>query len=311
MNHESSSSNIRIGNAPCSWGVEFGDDPRNPAWTQVLDDARDAGYQGMELGPLGFLPEDPAALTEAMQSRGLTLTAAVMFRPVHDPARRDEVLDVTHRTCRSLRTLGAEQFVIIDSIAAARAPTAGRPSEAERHPDWDGFMRRLREICEIAAGEYGMTVSLHAHAAGYLEFEDEVHRAMDAIPASLLGLCVDTGHCEYAGTDPVQLYRTYAERVPYVHFKDVDAAVRERVVTNRIGFYDACAQGLFCNLGDGVVDFAGFRDALGEHGYGGWGTVEQDCDPQAAAAPVDDARANHDFLRRAGLADGAASGSEA
>ena len=24
---------LSIGNAPCSWGVEFADDPRNPAWT--------------------------------------------------------------------------------------------------------------------------------------------------------------------------------------------------------------------------------------------------------------------------------------
>lgn len=294
--------NLKIGNAPCSWGVEFGDDPRNPPWTRVLDDARDAGYRGMELGPLGFLPEQPDQLHEAMDSRGLTLTAAVMFRPLHDPARRDEVLDVTHRTCRSLRTLGADQFVIIDSIAEARVPTAGRPDEAERHPDWDGFMARLREVCEVASGEYGMNVSLHAHAAGYLEFEDEVHRAMEAIPASLLGLCVDTGHCEYAGTDPVALYRTYHERAPYVHFKDVSPSVRAHVVEQRIGFYEACAQGLFCNLGDGVVDFEGFRDALAKHGYDGWGTVEQDCDPTAAASPVDDASANYAFLRRAGIA---------
>lgn len=298
---------LRIGNAPCSWGVEFGDDPRNPSWQKVLDDARDAGYVGMELGPLGFLPEEPDELTEAMQSRGLTLTAAVMFRPLHDPAKWEEVHDVTHRTCRSLKTLGADQFVIIDSIAEARVATAGRPDEAERHPDWQGFMKRLREVCEIASGEYGMQVSLHAHAAGFVEFEDEVHRAMDAIPESLLGLCIDTGHCEYACTDPMALYRTYHARAPYVHFKDVDDAVRTRVVAERIGFYDACANGMFCNLGDGVVDFAGFRDVLAEHGFTGWGTVEQDCDPEAAASPVDDARANYDFLKRVGLAAEASS----
>ena len=298
---------MRIGNAPCSWGVEFGEDPRNPPWRRVLDEARAAGYEGMELGPLGFLPEEPAELAEAMGERGLTLTAAVMFRPLHDPARHAEVLDVAHRTCRSLRALGATQFVLIDSIAERRAPTAGRPEEAERHPDWPGFMRRLREVCEVAHGEYGMTVSLHAHAGGYLEFEDEVHRAMEAIPAALLGLCVDTGHCAYARTDPVALYATYHERVPYLHFKDVDPAVRERVVGERVGFYEACAQGLFCNLGDGVVDFAGLRDALAAHGYDGWGTVEQDCDPRAAVAPLDDARANREFLQRTGLAraDGA------
>lgn len=292
---------FRIGNAPCSWGVEFGDDPRNPPWAKVLDDATEAGYRGMELGPLGYLPEDPAALQDAMESRGLTLTAAVMFRPFHDPARFDELIDVAHRTCRSLQSLGADQLVLIDSIAEARVPTAGRPAEAEPHPDFADMMRRVRSVCDIATGQYGMTVSLHAHAAGYIEFEDEVHRTMDAIPAASLGLCVDTGHCEYARTDPVKLYRTYAERAPYVHVKDVDAAIRERVVAERIGFYDACAMGLFCNLGDGVVDFAGFRDALVDTGYAGWVTVEQDCDPEAAASPVEDAKANADFLVATGI----------
>ena len=53
---------LRIGNAPCSWGVEFADDPRNPPWERVLDETVEAGYEGTELGPIGFMPEDPALL---------------------------------------------------------------------------------------------------------------------------------------------------------------------------------------------------------------------------------------------------------
>ena len=49
---------IRIGNAPCSWGVEFAQDPRNPAWRQVLQDCANAGYRGIELGPIGYMPEE-------------------------------------------------------------------------------------------------------------------------------------------------------------------------------------------------------------------------------------------------------------
>jgi sugar phosphate isomerase/epimerase len=64
---------ISIANAPCSWGVEFPQDRRNPAWTRVLDECRDAGYQGIELGPIGYLPEDPARLAEALASRSLAL----------------------------------------------------------------------------------------------------------------------------------------------------------------------------------------------------------------------------------------------
>ena len=78
---------IAIGNAPCSWGVEFPDDPRNPEWARVLEECREAGYRGIELGPIGFMPEDPAILGEALATRGLTLIGGVVFRPFHDAAK--------------------------------------------------------------------------------------------------------------------------------------------------------------------------------------------------------------------------------
>ena len=43
----------KIGNAPCSWGVEFADDPRNPDWRRVLKENAEAGFTGIELGPVG------------------------------------------------------------------------------------------------------------------------------------------------------------------------------------------------------------------------------------------------------------------
>ena len=42
---------IKIGNAPCSWGVEFANDPRNPDWRHVLKENAEAGFTGIELGP--------------------------------------------------------------------------------------------------------------------------------------------------------------------------------------------------------------------------------------------------------------------
>ena len=70
---------IQIGNAPCSWGVEFADDPRNPSWRQVLSDCAAAGYKGIELGPVGFMPEDPAILGPALAELDLQLIGG--FRP--------------------------------------------------------------------------------------------------------------------------------------------------------------------------------------------------------------------------------------
>ena len=95
---------IRIGNAPCSWGVEFADDPRNPSWRKVLSDCSAAGYKGIELGPVGFMPEDPAILADGLAENDLTLIGGVVFRPFHDPAKWDEVKDAAIRTCRSMKS---------------------------------------------------------------------------------------------------------------------------------------------------------------------------------------------------------------
>ena len=46
---------IKIANAPCSWGIEFASDPSYPTWQSVLDQCAEAGYKGIELGPIGYM----------------------------------------------------------------------------------------------------------------------------------------------------------------------------------------------------------------------------------------------------------------
>ena len=290
---------IKIGNAPCSWGVEFADDPRNPSWQQVLDDCKAAGYDGIELGPIGFMPEDPSVLGDALASRGLQLIGGVVFRPFHDAVKWDEVKDAALRTCKSLVAHGAEHLVLIDSISPRRAPTVGRPDEAEQMSagEWTGFAGRFRDIAKMGSEEFGLTVSLHPHAAGFMDFEPEIERLLTEIDANLLKICLDTGHSHFAGFDPVAFMRRHRERLAYVHFKDIDPVVRADVIAKRTDFYAACGQGIFCNLGKGMTDFKAVRQLLLDTGYDGWCTVEQDCDPAGSTSPVDDARANRDYLR--------------
>ena len=299
--------NLSIGNAPCSWGVEFPDDPRNPPWLRVLDEAKAAGYTGIELGPLGFMPEDPAILGAALAERGMTLIGGVLFRAFHDPAQWGNVKDAALRTCRALSAHNARRLVLIDSISPRRAPTAGRPKEAERLKGGErkGLMDRLEAVARMGKEEYGLDVSMHAHAAGFVEFEDELEDVLETISPSLLGVCLDTGHCEYAGFDPVAFYRRHSDRVSYLHFKDVDPAVRAKVIAERIGFYEACADGLFCSLGRGVVDFTALKSALNSANFSGWATIEQDRDPSGAQSTLADAKANLAYLRSIGLAGSA------
>ena len=295
--------NIRIGNAPCSWGVEFADDPRNPPWQSVLNQCAQAGYKGIELGPVGFMPENPAVLAASLAEHGLTLIGGVLFRPFHDPRCWENVLDDAHRTCKALVAHGAQHLVLIDSISPRRAPTAGRPSEAEQmeKSEWTAFRDRLATVARIGSDDYGLTVAIHAHAGGFIDFEPELERLLDEVDDRILKICFDTGHHAYAGFDPVGFMRRHIARISYVHFKDIDPVVKARVVADRIDFYEACGQGIFCNLGKGEVGFPAVRQVLVDAGYQGWCTVEQDCDPTLDVRPIDDARANREYLEAIGF----------
>jgi inosose dehydratase len=86
-----------------------------------------------------------------------------------------------------------------------------------------------------------------------------------------------------------------------MHFMDIDPKVKADVIAKRTGFYDACGQGIFCNLGDGDVDFPTVRQLLLDAGFDGWCTVEQDCDPTGDTSPIDDARLNRAYLQSIGF----------
>ncbi len=294
---------IRIGNAPCSWGVEFADDPRNPAWRTVLKECAEAGYKGIELGPVGFMPEDPVQLGDALAEFDLELIGGVVFRAFHDKDQWDDVLDGARRTCEALKAHGAKHFVLIDSISPRRAPTAGRAAEAEQmdSTEWTAYRDRIVTVAKMGAEEYGLIPELHPHAGGFMDFEPEVERILSEVDADTLKLCLDTGHCTYAGFDPVAFMKRHMDRITYVHFKSTDAKVKAAAIANRTGFYDACGQGIFCNLSQGEVDFPAVRQLLLDTGYEGWCTIEQDCDPTLDVSPMDDAKLNREYLESIGF----------
>ncbi len=293
---------IRIGNAPCSWGVEFAEDPRNPSWQEVLKQCAEAGYRGIELGPVGFMPEDPEVLRDGLAVHDLELIGGVVFRAFHDPDAWQDVLDGTLRTCKALVAHGAQHLVLIDSISPRRAPTAGRVSEAEKMDsvEWQAYRNRIEEAAKIGA-DHGLTVGIHAHAAGFMDFEPELERLLNEIDESILKICFDTGHHSYAGFNPVAFMKRYIDRISYMHFKDIDPAIKTDVIAKRTGFYDACGQGIFCNLGQGDVDFPTVRKVLLDAGFEGWCTVEQDCDPNLDPDTLGDAKANREYLQSIGF----------
>jgi inosose dehydratase len=134
-----------------------------------------------------------------------------------------------------------------------------------------------------------------------VEFEEEIERLAEDTDPALVRLCIDTGHCAYAGVDPVAIYRRHAERVAYIHLKDVDRDRLRAALARRLSFEQAVAARVFCPLGQGVVDFAGLRAALAERGFDGWAAVEQDRLPTDSTTPAQHASASLAHLREVGL----------
>jgi inosose dehydratase len=289
-------SSIKLATGPVTWGVDFADAPGNPPWERVLDDIEASGIGATELGPVGYLPEDPETLRTVLQSRNLESAGSFVFDDIHDPSQRDRVMSVAERASKAIAASGGTILSIIDRPDDVRVKTAGRPDAAPRldNDRWQAMLDQVAEVAVIARG-HGLRPVVHPHAGGYIEFADEVERL---VADTDLDLCVDTGHLALARMDPAATIERYAERVGHVHFKDVRRDVLARIDAEALDFWQAIEAGIFCPLGQGVVDLAGVLDALDSAGYEGYATIEQDRTP-ASGEPLEDLRSSLAVLEAA------------
>jgi inosose dehydratase len=216
-----------------------------------------ASYEGVELfdGNLVEFANDPAVLRGALDRHGLALIAVYSGANFIFPEVLGEELWRIRRAAELGRECGAEHLVV--GGGAQRT----RPAE-ER--DYERLAAALDEVKKLADAQ-GLVASYHPHLSTIVEGADEVDRVFER---TSIGFCPDLGHLLAAGGDPADLVKRYAERIPYIHFKDVTA------------------DGAFVPLGEGRVDFDAVTAALLEAGYDGWVTVELDGysgDPEAAA----------------------------
>jgi inosose dehydratase len=293
-----------MANAPTSWGIEPPRPAQDPRWQTVLEEMAGAGYEGTELGPLGFLPSTPEALSDALSTYGLSLAAAFVMTAYSDRDGHGSLDDTVRRTCELLRAGRARTLILIDALAEDRIATAGRTEAAPRLAEapWAALVDGIRRAGEIARDEFGLRAAIHPHVGTHIEFEDEIERLLGAVDSECAGLCVDTGHSVYAGIDPVTLFHRHADRVAYVHFKDVDPHQLSSVRVDAKGFWDAVRGRIFCPLGEGCVDFSAVAWALEDVDYDGWATVEQDRFPDSSTTPLQEARQSLRYLRTVGLA---------
>lgn len=292
---------ITLATGPVTWGVDFADVVGNPPWDKVLDDIAASSVDALELGPVGYLPEDPQRLRRELAVRGLTAVGSFVFEDLHDPGARARVVEVAERACRAISAAGGSILVTIDRPGPERVATAGRSDAARRLGDreWREMIAVAAEIAAIAA-DHALRLAFHPHAGSFVEFDDEIRKLLDT---SEFDLCLDTGHAAYAGVAAAQALLDCGPRLAHVHLKDVRGEVLERVHREQRDFWAAIEAGVFCPIGDGVVDVAGVMAALAEIGYEGFVTIEQDRIP-GSGTPLEDLEKSLAVTRSALLTGG-------
>jgi inosose dehydratase len=288
---------MKIASAPGTWGIEPPPQPTDPPWQRIADEIAAAGFDGTELGPLGYYPTEPDRLQAALADRGLGLPAGFVMEPLsHD---RAAIVAVARQTVDLVAAGGGTVLVLIDGLDRGRVQTAGRSDVAVRLDDrgWERLVGTTSIVAELAATA-GLRVAFHPHAGTFVEFEDELDRLL---ADTEVDLCLDTGHAVYAGIDPAGLVRRYASRIGHVHLKDVDGAALRTCTGRGLGFVEAVAAGVFTPLGEGSVDLRGVALALEQIGYDGWATFEQDRTLETIDAALEESRRSLEHARSVGL----------
>lgn len=299
---------MQIANAPCSWGVlEHAASGERAGYRRMLDELAATGYVGTELGDWGFMPTEPGALRAELASRDLTMLGAFVGVALDDEAAHAEGEERAVRTARLLAAVaGATPPVLVLADANGGVPMreacAGRITPAQMLPDdrWPVYARGAERIARAVLEQARLRTVFHPHCAGWIETPDEIARLLALTDPALLGLCFDTGHYTYGGGDALDGLRRFGDRVGYVHFKDCSGTIAARARADGWDYQEAVRQGVFCELGQGVVDFPAALAVLRRLGYDGWITVEQDV-LAGMGTPKESAARNREYLRGIGV----------
>jgi inosose dehydratase len=286
--------------------LEFELEGKAAGFAQVLDEMAETGYAGTELGDWGFMPTDPAQLREELDQRHLAMLGAFVPVALKDEQCHAAGVETAVRTAKLLAAVaGDAPFIVLaddNGSVPERTQNAGRvtPEMGLSEAKWVTFAKGAGQIARAVKEEAGLRTVFHHHCAGYVETPAELDKLLSLTDPNLLGLVFDTGHYRFAGGDPVQAVHDYADRIWHMHFKDCHPEIAQQSRDEKWDYFESVNKGVFCELGQGAVDFTAVKTALEKIGYNDWIVVEQDVLP-GMGSPKESAERNRRFLRQIGL----------
>lgn len=250
--------------APCSFGV-FSSEDLGPDPDRFCRMIAEAGYDGTDLGPLGYLGRG-SALRDRLERAGLRLAGGYVEIEVRGDDLRE--LDGVLTAFTAAATAGdlppPRPTLAVDGPVAARV---GQPGELS-----DGGWKHLAERVDAAAArcrDRGFEPVFHHHVGTWVETPEQIDRLLALTDVAL---CLDTGHLVLGGGDVSDAAR-WADRIGHLHLKDVRLARAERLRETGAPLEAIWEQDVFCTLGAGDVDVDAVLETVDPTP---WVVVEQD-----------------------------------
>jgi inosose dehydratase len=300
-------SEIKVANAPCSWGaLEFELEGKALGFKQVLNEMQETGYVGTELGDWGFMPTEPHQLHTVLLDHKLELLGAFVPVALVNESSHPQGEQKALKVAELMFNAGYKNAFIVladdNGSVPERTKNAGRinVSMSLSQEQWKTFGMGANRIAKAVKDTFNMRTVFHHHCAGYVETPQELDALMQYTDPALVGLCLDMGHFAFGGGDPLEALKKYYDRIWHVHFKDYSAQVGEVSRKNQYDYFESVKNGVFCELGKGSVDFKSIVQELRDRKYSGWIVVEQDVLP-GMGNPKQCAKANREYLRSLGL----------
>jgi inosose dehydratase len=290
------SSTITIGTAPDSWGVWFPNDPEQVPSEVFVREVAEAGYQWIELGPYGYLPTDPAKLSEQLDEYGIGVLAGTVFEHLHRPDSWDAVWTQVTDVAALTQALGGKHIVVIPEVW--RHHKTGEPVENRElsEEQWKQKTEGLDELGRRILSEYGLHVQFHSHADSHVGYQPDIERLLESTNPEWVNLCFDTGHIAYYGGDCLELIEKYPDRIGYLHLKQVNPQIVEQVLDKDLSFPEAVRMGAMIEPPLGVPDMPPLLEAIAGLGRDVQGIIEHDLYPCAPDLPLPIAQRTKSYL---------------
>lgn len=293
---------VKLGTAPDSWGVWHPQDDRQTPWHRFLDEAVQAGYTRIELGPYGYLPTDPAVLRRELESRGLSLSGGTFGGPIHHPDALPDLEEQVRKVGDLIGEVGGAYLVLLPGSYREESGPDLEPRQLD-DTAWKQLVETSNRLGRLAQERSSgqQSVVFHPHADSHVETAAQVERYLDETDPALVSLCLDTGHYAYRDGDSIDLMRRRPEQITYLHIKTVHGQRLQEAHAQDLSFPKAVAAGVFCEPQDGVIDFPAFQRLLDSLGFSGYAIVEHDLYPCAFDVPLPIAQRTRAYLGRIGL----------